>query len=353
MGLSDRKLEIAITGFAAIMVMGLGYILKDPVRSVLAGTDTDIVYEMPRPKRSFLAALFDLGDREIERKYVNPFSKPKKKEDKKPTGTAGIAPAPTKPVAQQKPVKKKTVDNKAKKKVDVQVVGNDPTKKSDDDMFWNENGAAQQHYADADAGGAVHDQKDKKNTLNANQWRALIMAQPTKENVAKLVEAYNQKEVDDQTFYTIVTDLLRNNKSEVQSYGLAALKSVYNEKSFAVTAKYYDQLSPELQPQAHNYLLSYGVSGRLPFLISALQSSDADVVEAAAQVVMDGHKKAKGGTNAIVDPRASRGDVMLNTVSTYSKFIPVLQHLTQSQDANIASLATTVLNEIQTPVAAL
>lgn len=353
MGFSDRKLEIAITGLAAVMVVGLGYLLKTPVQAVLNGQEQDVVYEMPRPKKSFLAALFDLDDREIERKYVNPFAKKKVKDEKKAAAVnKATVPAATKVVAKQKPAAKK-VENDPKKKVDVQIVGDDTAKNLTDDGFWSNNGGAQQIAVKENNGTVPPDSKDKKNTMDGNQWKALLRAQPTKENVGKLIEAYNNKEIDDQAFYGIVTDLFRSNKAEVQSYGLMAVKYAYNARSFALTAHYFDQLAPEVQTQAHAYLMSYGVEGRLSYLLSAMQSSDLEVVSTATQVVVEGHKKAKDGSSAAMDPRASRGDVMVNTTSSYTKFVPVLQQLAHSQDAAISSLAAAALNEIQSPVAAL
>lgn len=347
MNFSDRKLEIAIIGFATVMVVAMGYLLKNPVQAVLGQQEQDIVYEMPRPKKSFFAALFDLGDRDIDRKYVNPFAKKKAKEKKKPEVVAKpVVPAPGKVVAKQKAETKKSETEK-KNKVDVQIVGGDTAKALSDDGFWGDNGAPQRLADSGNSGPPPADSKDKKNIMNSNQWRALLMAQPTKENVAKLMEAYSNKEIDDQTFYAIVVDLFRNNKAEVQSYGLTAVKSAYNAKSFALTAQYYDQLAPEVQQQAHAYLMSYGVGGRLPSLLAVMQSSDAEVVSTAVQVVMEGHKKAKDGVNAAIDPRASRGDITVNQVSSYTKFVPVLQQLSQSQDASIANMATAALNEIQ------
>ncbi|MGZ3773666.1 MAG: hypothetical protein ACXVCY_15170 [Pseudobdellovibrionaceae bacterium] len=352
MDFSDKKLEIGIAGFSALVLLGMGYLLKAPVQAVLGGSDQDIVYEMPRPKKSFFDALFDLGDRDIERKYVNPFAKKKAKEEKKATGTVKIGtPAAPKNVAQQKQDNKKTEPQK--NKVDVKVVGEDTAKKLSDDGFWNTSNKNAHQNQVSDTAVAQQDNKDGKNTLDGNQWRALLMAQPTKDNVDKMIAAYSNKEIDDQTFYSIVIDLFRSNKPEVQGYGLMAVESAYNVKSFSVTAQYYDQLAPEVQKKAHAYLLSYGVSGRLPILLGAIQSQDVVVVNAAAQVVMDGYKKAKGGVSIAADPRASRGDVTVNTVSSYSKFVPVLQQLAHSHDASIANIATSVLNEIQSTVAAL
>lgn len=350
---SDNKIEIAIVGFAAVLVVGAGYLLKSPVQSILEETN-QVSYEMPRPKTSFFAALFGLGDREIDRKYVNPFVKKTGKDDKKnaavaaPTGTQ--VKAPTKTGAPKNAANKMT-DISKKNQVDVQIVGDTPTNSMSDSNDFN--GGVAPSYVDNGGGGSAAAQKDQRNKLDGNQWRALVMAQPTKENVLKLLEAYQSKEVDDQTFYTIVVDLFKNNKPEVQSYGLYAVKSAVNLKSFTVTAEYYDKLAPEVQTQANSYLLSYSVSGRLPILLSALQSSNPVVVSTAAEVVLEGHKNAKDGTNMNLDPRSSRGNVMANSVSEYVKFIPVFKKLSESQDPAIANLANTALSQIQNPVAAL
>lgn len=348
MGFTDRKLEMAIVGLAVVMVGGMGYLLKAPVQAALQSPD--VVYEMPRPKRSFLAALFDLGGREISRQYINPFAK-KKEEAKKTADAKKASPAAPKAVAQAKTPEKKKED--PKKKVDVQVVGSRDEKVfGDDDGFWAQSGSNPQRNS-ARAEGKAPADTNAKNTLSGSQWRALVLAQPTSENVAKLVAAYNNKEVDENTFYTIVADLFRNNKSETQALGLTAVKAVYSAKSFALTAQFYDQLTSDLQAQAHNYLLTYAVSGRLPMLMSVLQSNDTEVVAAAAQVVLDGYQKAKEGVTPSADPRTSRGDVTINAVASYSKFVPIFQQLSQSQDSVVAGLANSALSQIQSAVAAL
>ena len=81
MNYSERKIEMSILGLSILMVGALVYLFKAPVQNIVAEVQ-EIIYEMPRPKNSFLAALFDLNDREISRKYVNPFDK-KKAEAKK------------------------------------------------------------------------------------------------------------------------------------------------------------------------------------------------------------------------------------------------------------------------------
>lgn len=352
MSFTDKKLEIAIVGFAVVLTGGLGYLLKTPVQNVL--NDQDIVYEMPRPKASFLASLFSLGDREISRDYKNPFKK--KEEDKKKAEEAKkIAKAAEikKAQDQKKKADKKKTDVAKKPKVDVEIVGEKPGSNSLSDEGSEHiagGGGASADYTNSNSNKSADSDSGK---MSGTQWRSLLAAQPTAENVAKLVAAYNNDEVDSQTFYTIVADLYRSNKSETQTLGLTAVKSVYSAQSFAVTAEYYDDLSSEVQQQAHSYLLTYATTSKLGFLKTALQSSSAEVVTAATEVVLTGYQSALSGSGGSSNPRSSRGDISSNAVSGYSQFIPVFQQLAQSQDSTIASLASSALNQMQSTVAAL
>lgn len=350
MSFTDRKLEIAMAGFAILMVAGMGYLLKNPVQTVL--NEAEVIYEMPRPK-SILASLFDLGDREISRDYKNPFANKKKEEVKK----AEVA--PVKQAAA--PAAKKKADSKVaptpikKPSVEVNVVGADQTPAAfGDDVATGSGKAPQTAQNSNNANKETSVTEEVKNGLSGSQWRALLQAQPTQENVAKLVVAYGNNEVDDQTFYMIVTDLFSSNKAETQTLGLMALKGAYNAKSFAMAAQYHDQLAAEVQPKVQAYLMTYAVSGRLNMLMAALQSGSADVVTAATEVVVQGFLAAKSGTNLSTnDPRITRGDAATNSVDGYSKFIPVFQQLAQSQDNEIAGLASVALSQMQTAVAAL
>ncbi len=62
--------------------------------------------------------------------------------------------------------------------------------------------------------------EEPKDKMSADQWIALLRAQPTKENVAKLIQAFSANEVDAATFYAIVTDLFRSNQPQTQSFGI-------------------------------------------------------------------------------------------------------------------------------------
>lgn len=352
MSFTDRKLEFAMFALVAVLVGGLGYLFKTPVQAVLAGQD--VVYEMPRPK-SFLATLFGLGleDREISRNYVNPFDKKKKDAAKKAEDAKKTAAAAAKTA--QKTAAAKKADDTKKPKVEARVVGNDSQNGlSGSDIAKGANGSVGGALPVAATGAGATSNEDQKD-ITGDQWRSLLSSQPTKENVNKLLAAYMGGTVDASTFYQIVTDLLKNNKSDTQALGLYAVNYVYSGQSFAVVAVNYDQLTSENQSTAHTYLLGYATAARLAALTSALSSSTAEVVETALQVVISGYQSAKAGSTTVTASDRSRGNsaTSSNTVSDYTNtdLVKELKALAKSSDSSIASLASSALNQIQTIVA--
>lgn len=350
MSFADKKLEYAIFALVAVLIGGLGYLFKTPVQAVLA--NQDVVYEMPRPK-SFLATLFGLGleDREISRNYVNPFDKKKKDAAKKAEEAKKTAAVAAKTA--QKTASTKKADDTKKPKVEARVVGNDQQNGlSGSDIANGANGAFGGGPTASAVGAGATSNQDQKD-ITADQWRSLISSQPTKENVGKLLAAYMNGDVDAGTFYEIVTDLLKNNKSETQALGLYAVASVYSSQSFTVVAANYDQLTSENQSTAHTYLLGYASSTRSSILLSAMKSSTAEVVDLALQVVIAGYQTAKTSSSSTTTDGRSRGNTVTasNVTSDYTKYVTQLQALAKSSDAAIASLASSALSQIQTIVA--
>ncbi len=351
MGFKDRKLEIAMVGLAVIMVGALGHIFKAPLKSALP---QEFSFEMPRPK-AFFASLFDLGGREVERNYKNPFEKNKKTDAKAAKADGKGIPAPAL-VAQVKKAPTKKDEAKKDSKVSVNIV----SEAKNEGLTADTSVSGDQSQKPQDRARTEVAAADKKaaadgTALTDDQWRALIRAQPSKENIDKLAQAYSNKEVSDSGFYAIVTDLLSHNQAESQKLGVYALSLSYSAKSFALASQYYDQLALDAQGEAHTYLVSYATTGRHSILTAALESGNAAVVEVAAGVVIEGYQKSvQNGVNLGAPPRESRGDAVASgTVADYSKFVPIFQRLAQSGDATIAQLASVALGQIQTSVAAL
>ncbi|MBO9667022.1 MAG: hypothetical protein J7501_09435, partial [Bdellovibrio sp.] len=186
----------------------------------------------------------------------------------------------------------------------------------------------------------------------AEQWRSLVLGQPTTENVNKMVAAYMEKELTDTAFYGIVKELLHNSNAETQGLGLSAVSSFYNSTAFALTAESYSVLPQDLQTKADAYLLGYANSGRLGILATSLKSSSTTVVSLATQLVIKGYQNAKSNV-VTTDTRNRGGTGSTNTVASYTQFVSIFQTLSQSSDSEIASLANSALSQIQTGVASL
>jgi len=170
------------------------------------------------------------------------------------------------------------------------VVGDDRTAMSADDIKFSSHGrsvARSYGVNTASSSSSSEDNaKDKKGGLNLEQWRSLLLGQPTKENVAKLMSAYIAQEVDDATYYAVVSDLLHENKPEVQDLGLYAAGSFFSATSFSVVAKAFDQMNPDVQVRAQKYLMSYSVGRRSNLLLVVLNENNAVVIDLATQVIL-------------------------------------------------------------------
>lgn len=364
MNLNENKLEIGIAVSAFALIFGLGQLLKQPVQKAIG--EMNISYEMPRPKNSILAAIFSLGDREIDKKYINPFEKNKKQQT--PSEDAKNAAIPAKPG--QKTAKKPATKNKpgspsslpeaTDSKVDVTIVGGDPKKplNATDIAFGNPTGGI---VVAAGAGNANNSNPAENgpadlDKMSGSQWRALIAAQPTLENIQKLKAAYLSGEVESAGFYVIVQDLLASNTYDSQKLGIIALEGVYSTTAFSLAARYANQLEEAEASLLDNYLQSYLVSARLNILGAAMKSQDSVVVTTAIELAIRGYQGAKTGTVTVPandDGRSSRGDGVTSTASNYAQFIPIFKQLSGSADGEVAQLASQALSQIQVSVASL
>ncbi|MNJ99835.1 hypothetical protein D3C87_176160 [compost metagenome] len=346
MSFTDKKFEITVFALIAVMVGGISYLFSSP--SQVRNQETDLVYEMPRPKH-FVGSGFDLDGREIDRNYINPFDKKKAAAN----AQAQNKPAPPPVAAAAKKAaaqKKKTADKKPK--VDVNVVNNSPEGSSlseTSDMTGSRQSTAQNQQTTTTA--KTDDVKKTDDKTSPDQWRAMISAQPTAENVAKLIQAYIKGDVDQNTYAVIVSDLLVSTKPEVQTLGLYAANYSYSVPMFSLVAQQMDTLSADNRSQAQGYLMSYTTGNRLNVLNAALRSSDSEIVVTAAEIVLKGYSQAKNGSTG--GGRPGRGDSGPSILTSYSQFIPVFQTLAQSDNATIKQLASSALGQIQTTVASL
>lgn len=351
MGFIENKFEYSIAGMAIVLMAGLLHLFSGMSGS-RAQVESDIVYEMPRPK-NFQGSDFDLSGREIDRNYINPFSK------KEVPAQVALAKGNDKDkAAKAKPVvaaAKKSAGAKVKKglQVTTRIIAAGPNATLDKDGIFADNSKFKRNRESGVAAVTPNTnsgegtEKDDANQMSPDQWRALILAQPTKANMDKLIQARNKNEVDSGTFNMIVEDVLKNTNPAVQEVGLYGAKTFPTAESFMVVAQAQESLVAEQKTSAEAFLRSYGQGARLAALMSVLQVSDQVVVAKATQVFVTGYQGAKNGTN-ISAPRSGRGDILSSGLSAYIKFTPLFQQLAQSSDSALAALANSALAQIQT-----
>lgn len=354
MSFAENKLEISIAGLVIVLAGGVFHLFSG--MKSRPQVESDIVYEMPRPK-NFQGSDFDLSNREISRNYVNPFVK----KEAKTMAKGNEKPADPKVQAAEKAKKKAAAvaAATAKKKSAVTSRVVDGTTKSG---FGSDSGAGGSQYGNtvnrgvatpqnvAGAGAATDSDpaaKEDEGGLSPDQWRALLLAQPTKANMLKLIGARNKAQVDGATYNAIIADLLKTSNAETQDVGLYGAKTFPTSESFVIVAQAESTLTAENKTNAEAFLQTYGKGSRVPALMAVLQMNDANVVNKAAQIFMTGYQQAKNGTTPISDPRNGRGEVTSNSLANYLKFIPVFQALSQSSDSSLASVANSVLAQMQ------
>lgn len=338
MNFRENKIGLWIGVLVAVMVVGLFKLLGGSPEKT-ASQEQDITYEMPRPKGEVIGE-FGLGDREIDRQYVNPFEKKKAEEEAaRKAAQAKAAALQGKPVAQS--AASGTAQNARRPMVLVNYV--DANRKG----LSGDNGRAKPAVSDEPqapvnrvAAGAADDNNDNK--LSPDQWRALMSAQPTKENMKKLVDAYLKHDVDDGTFYGIVEELLKNSNAEKQSVAFYGLNMVPSSKSFALVANMESTFTTETEKkQADDYLNSFAVASRQSALLMSVQSNDKDVSLRAAQVVLMGLKSGPPGR----EPTQGRDGNQASNVSSsgWARFTAIFKRWAASGDPALQGPASQIL----------
>lgn len=342
---------------AMIVIIGGFYLLPKSIRKA-AQNEIDFSHSMPRPKSALYNFFFGLDGREIERNEVNPF-----KETKNNTEAAGVRkdlpkidPKKQAAAAARKPAPPQVIPAPKPAEVKVDIVNAPPGSTLESGPLPEgivSSGAGHAAVSGAPAaavsGGDSGTTEKETQKLSSAQWRALVLGQPTKENVMKLVSAFNNKEADANTLYMIMNDLMQSANPETQSLGLLAAQNVPSLRSFSVVSENYDKLEANVKKSADTYLLTYMQASRLSILAMALQSENTQVVTHAAQVMVAGLEQVKKGQNAGGGsrPNTGRGLVASGAGKTYTQFISILQELIKSGDSNVAGLAQNALTQIQ------
>ncbi len=343
MDFKESKLEIVIVTAAVLLLFSMMSLFKSISPSSQIETKK-IVYEMPRPMSPELESDFDLANREITREYLNGEFKGVADKNKP---VAGI-PAKTPDKKDKTKDNKKSSKNVAKKsqlKVDI-IPGTESYNRFSEENFANtkvnNSKNVNKQAVKENQNSPENKEEDKKKAMSIEEWRQLLMAEPTLANMNKFLMAFRKKEILSDEYYGLSQELVVSAKKEHQAAGLYALQSSPSVTSFSMIVKNLPLLSEEARITGQQILLSYSQPQNLGYLSQALQSSDPEVVKHAAEAITYGLAKVK---KVPKDPKAPPGEVAASSVvQSYGRFLQVFETWQQSGDQMLMGLAQNFLS---------
>ncbi|MCX7978415.1 MAG: hypothetical protein N2578_05370 [Bdellovibrionaceae bacterium] len=317
--------EKAVLVFAAVTLGGGLWFFNRATVVKPMGEGTRINYEMKRPQDE-LVAQFDLSGREIDREIVDPFveRKPKSLVEEKNTKAQK---------ANNNPPKQSYNSGAKPKSLFVDVVDRSESNQMLDTQDSKTYAASVQKQIFSVSNQNPQSPKEKdEDHLTPNQWRALILAQPTEVNTSRFVDAYKGGRVDAATFYAILHDLLKSNSSQKQILALKAYQATPSFRSFTALAQSKSLIVPELAVTYQGILLSYGQPQWLGILALALESEVPEVMHTAGRVVIASLLAVHSGT---VYGRGYPQSVD----SRYQRFVNIFRRWTADEDEGRRQIA--------------
>lgn len=219
------------------------------------------------------------------------------------------------------------------------------------------NQAEEQNYARAQQANTTKNantnqtEKEKEEEkMDAAAWKSLVLAQPTVENVQKMIQAFQSGELEAQAYYEIVESLVKDNSEDKRKMGLWALTSSVHVKGFTLASHLVSEVDSTSQQKLNDYLYSYNNTRSLTVLDQVLRSSDAVATAAAASVISQAIDKLKAGQSvASQDVRAGRTQSQSQTLTldSYQKLIPTLQWLITKTGSTLSQWAQNLLSQLR------
>lgn len=195
------------------------------------------------------------------------------------------------------------------------------------------------------------DETEAKDVLTADQWKSLILSQPNRENALKLVEAFQNNEIDMASYNEISELLMKDNSEDKRKLGVWILTAASSLESFKLATQYMTKLNADSQKLLRDYVYGYARPQTLSILEQILRSGDAELKTLAADIISKGVEKLKTSGSAVANSnRGSRNDVGFTnaTLNNYKRLVPTLQWLVTNPSSGLAQWAQGLLSQLQT-----
>ena len=182
------------------------------------------------------------------------------------------------------------------------------------------------------------------------QWRALILASPTRENLTSFIEAYRKNQITTTEYQAMAQDLLDQPDEKYKGLGIMALRAHPSLDSLSqLTHVQTLNLSEALKTYLGQALGAYMQSQNIAILNQALQTQDKTLIGKTLTLLNTNLPKMnQGDFSTVIDARNLRStDKTDVNMAQFKVLIPALTAITTSQDPQLTPLAQQATNYIQ------
>ena len=129
----------------------------------------------------------------------------------------------------------------------------------------------------------------------SEQWKQIILDNPTRENMTDFINAYNSGTVETETFFLVVETLLEDARPEAKARGLQALNAVEAYEAFVIAVNFESQLDGNNKVMVTNIINSYSETRKLATLRKVFaKSHQSNILKRANSVLL---KSVQGVAN--------------------------------------------------------
>lgn len=198
----------------------------------------------------------------------------------------------------------------------------------------------------------------KTNKKTFAEWRSLLFASPTPENLAQFIKALHSNEVTSVEYQAMAQDLIDQSDAKLKGLGLMALRSNPSLESLSQLVHLEAAAVGHYQSYIEQSLNAYLQPQNLQYLNQALATKNKKlVVKSLTLLSVNLLKFNQGDFTALIDSRNSRnGDNSISvaenfSLENYRSLLPVLSELGVSQDPELSGLAQQSLRYLAPSVA--
>lgn len=364
----ERSYLNTVIGFVAIIMFGI-FLMFKPENSADYDKKIQEIFtvNMPRPIKEFFAS-FSLEDRNVVRIVENPENL-NKKITKKVSPINGTQAAVDKKKtevekkrqeyrrqqylqkqAQERAFRLRVVQESEKYRRELIKQELDKISNLENSLSDAYNYAALRKSINSNTNNNQNNEVTEKDVLTADQWKSLMLSQPTRENALKLAEALQNNEIDIASYNEISELLIKDNSEEKKKLGVWILTAATSLESFKLAAKTMSTVSSENQKILNDYIYSYSRPQALPILEQILKSSETELKTLAADVISKGFELIKTNAQAAANSsRGGRSNVSSNSssISNFKRLVPTLQWLVSNPNSGLSQWAQGLLSQLQ------